>query len=128
MSNHPVNLAVRFFLELAALFAIGYAGWTQNDGILRPLIGLGLPVFAAVMWGVFRYPNDPGKPPVEVSGPVRLLLEAVFFGLAVILLASAGHPIGAAILGIMVVLNYAASYDRVRHLLRGEPVESPQLL
>ena len=62
MSNHPVNLAVRFFVELAALFALGYAGWTQNEGILRPLIGIGLPVLAAV---------TQAREPASVSAPRR---------------------------------------------------------
>jgi hypothetical protein len=127
MSNHPLNLLLRFCLEIAALLAMGYAGWTQNQGILQPLIGIGVPVFAAVMWGVFRYPNDPRKPPVEVSGIVRLLLEAVFFTSAVVLLASAGQMTAAAILGGLVVLHYLVSYDRVRKMLANQPLESPML-
>ena len=34
MSAHPINLALRFILELAALYALGYWGWTQHDGLV----------------------------------------------------------------------------------------------
>jgi hypothetical protein len=35
VGKNPINLAVRFLLETAALIAIGYWGWTQFDGALR---------------------------------------------------------------------------------------------
>jgi hypothetical protein len=86
MSNHPVNLALRFFLELAAA------------------------------WGTFRVPDDPGKPPVQVPGWVRLLLEVVFFGTAVMLL-SVEQSTMAFLFGVVVALHYVASYDRIIWLL-----------
>ena len=35
MASHPLNLAVRFLLEIAALVAIGYWGFSQHSGIWR---------------------------------------------------------------------------------------------
>lgn len=32
MSKHPVNLALRFFLELAAIAAMAYGSWTASGG------------------------------------------------------------------------------------------------
>jgi hypothetical protein len=32
MGSHPLNLAVRFALELSALAALGVWGWRQGDG------------------------------------------------------------------------------------------------
>lgn len=118
MSNNPINLALRFVLELVALFAIGYWGWTQHTGIVQVLLCLGLPIIAATIWGIFRIPGEPGPAPVAVPGWVRLLLEAVFFGAAVILLAAAQQQTPSIILGIVVVLHYLASYDRIIRLLR----------
>lgn len=34
MSQHPLNLALRFLLEIAASVAIGYWGWHQAEGPL----------------------------------------------------------------------------------------------
>lgn len=118
MANNPLNLVLRFGLELAGLWALGYWGWTQHAGLVRWLWALGLPLLAAVLWGTFRVPNDPGKAPVAVPGVVRLLLEAAYFGGAVWALYAAGRESGGIFFGVVVLLHYAASYDRVWRLLR----------
>ena len=43
MGSHPLNLALRFLLEIAALVAIGYWGFSQHAGIWRFVMGLGGP-------------------------------------------------------------------------------------
>lgn len=118
MHSHPLNLALIFLLELAALAGIGYWGWQADDGAFRYLLCIGLPLAAALTWGIFRVPNDPGKATVAIPGWLRLILEFTYFTLAVILLALADKPVLAAILGGLVVLHYATSYDRIRWLLR----------
>lgn len=120
MSNHPLNLALRFALELAALGAMAYWGWTQNDGAWRWIAALGLPLIAAALWGTFRVPNDPREAPIAVPGAIRLLLEAAFFGGAVLLLALADQSRAALIFGVIIVLHYIASYDRVLRLVGRE--------
>jgi len=117
MSSNPINLGFRFLLELAGLFAMGYWGWSQHEGVWRFLLGFGVPLLAAALWGTFRVPNDPGKAPVVVPGWVRLLLEVAYFAAAVVLLATAYQPTAALILGVLVVFHYALSYDRIRWLL-----------
>jgi hypothetical protein len=117
MSNHPINLAVRFLLELSILASLGYWGWTEHAGVGRFLWGVGLPLVAAVVWGTFRVPNDPGPAPVAVPGLVRLLLELALFGAAVGLLFAAGRSTAAVVLGVLVVLHYAVSYDRILWLV-----------
>lgn len=117
MANHPLNLGLRFLLELAGLWALGYWGWTQHAGMARWLWALGLPLLAAALWGVFRVPNDPGAAPVAVPGAVRLLLEAAYFGAAVWALSAAGRPAWALALAVIVLLHYAASLDRAARLL-----------
>lgn len=118
MANHPINLALRFILELVALFALGYWGWTQHSGVARLLWAIGLPLVAAVLWGTFRVPDDPGKAPVLVPGLVRLLLEAVFFGAATWALYAAGLGFLSLAFGIIVLLHYVVSYDRIAWLLK----------
>jgi hypothetical protein len=121
MSLHPLNLAVRFLLEIAALVAIGYWGFSQHDGIWQFLLGLGLPLLAAAAWGIFAVPGDrtrSGDAPVPVPGGVRLLLELALFALAAWALFDAGNTVLALILAVVTALHYALSYDRIGRLLR----------
>jgi hypothetical protein len=91
-------LAVRFLLELCALAALAYAGWQAHW-----LLGMALPVAAAVLWGLFVAP----KRAVEAPAAVRLLVEALVFGGAAVGLVLADQ----AALGI--VLAAVAVADRV---------------
>jgi len=120
MSNDLFNLAFRLFLELFAFFALGFWGWTQHSGPERFLWGFGLPVLAAVVWAVFRVPGEPGKAPVPVPGPVRLAIEALFFGGAVWALYAGGRGDRALTLGVLVLLHYGFSYDRIIRLVKNK--------
>jgi hypothetical protein len=108
-------------LELIALVAMGYWGWTQHEGPARWPWTIGLPVAAAVLWGTFAVPEDPsrsGQAPVPTPGIIRLLLElAIFAGGVVALYASQRGPVGLAF-GIVTLLHYALSYDRILWLLK----------
>jgi len=121
LGSNPVNLAVRFLLELAALIAIGAWGWSLTDEWPRYLAVVGLPLVAAALWGVFAVPDDPsrsGRAPVPVPGVLRLLLELAFFAFAVWALFDIGSSTLGWVLAGVVVLHYAASYDRIAWLLR----------
>jgi hypothetical protein len=113
-----IGLGLHFLLELCGLAALIYWGFNTGEGLMKIVLGVGVPLLAAVMWGTFRVPNDPGKAPIAVRGPVRLLLEVIFFGSAVLALSSAGQPTLAALLGITVVIDYAIMYERVLWLLK----------
>ena len=117
MGSHPINLGIRFLLELACWGSLGYWGWTQHTGGWRFAVGLGLPLIAMALWGTFRVPGDPGKAPVAISGALRLVLEMVEFGAAFILLGVAGRPAWGIILAVVVLVHYALSYDRIRWLI-----------
>jgi hypothetical protein len=121
MGSHPLNLALRFLLEIAALVAIGYWGFSQHTGIWRVLLGIGLSVIAAVGWATFAVPDDPsrsGRAPVPIPGVLRLVLELSLFGLAAWVLYAAGNPLLALILGSITIVHYALSYDRIAWLIR----------
>ena len=118
MASHPVNLALRFLLELAALFALGFWGWTEYSGARRIILAIALPLVAAILWGTFRVPGDPKEAPVAVPGIVRLAYEFVFFGAATWALYAAGRPKWGLILGVIVVVHYLTSYDRISWLLK----------
>jgi hypothetical protein len=123
MSNNPLNLALRFVLELVALGGLALLGWTIGEGGWELLPAIGLPVAAAAAWGTFRIPNDPGPAPVAVPGPVRLALEVAVFGGGVAGFAVAGHETIALLIGAVMVGHYALSYDRVVRLVRNRPVQ-----
>jgi hypothetical protein len=98
---------------------MGYWGWTQHQGPWRFVWGIGLPIVAMALWGTFRVPGDPGDAPVAVSGVVRLALEGVEFGAAVWLLIASGRLSLGIGFGVVILLHYIVSYDRVGWLLRG---------
>lgn len=121
MGSHPVNLAVRFLLELFALSTLAFWGWTQHAGVLRFVLTLGLPIAAAALWYTFAVPDEPqrgGEAPVAVPGSVRLVLELALFGFATWALYDAGATGLSWILGIAVLAHYVASYDRIAWLIR----------
>lgn len=119
MAEHPLNLALRFMLEIAALFALGMWGWATQPGLFRLVFTAGAPLLAAFLWGTFRVQelHSPNKPPVLVPGWVRLLLEAAFFTAAVAGLWDANYHAPAYALGALVIFHYAVSYDRIARLL-----------
>lgn len=117
MEEVSANDAFRFVLELAALGALGYWGWSANAGLVRYAAAVGVPLVAAALWGTFRVANDPGPAPVPVPGPVRLTLELFFFAVAVGLLADAGQPVPALVFAGLLVLHYAVAHERVLRLL-----------
>jgi len=119
LAHHPLNLALRFILELAALAALAYWGWTQHTGALRYLLAIGLPLLAAVLWGVFRVPGDEsaGDGAVAIPGPLRLLLELGLFATAVWCLLTSGLTTLSWVFAGLVTVHYLLSYDRVLWLL-----------
>ncbi|MEL0456622.1 YrdB family protein [Flavobacteriaceae bacterium SZ-1-7] len=120
MGSHPINLIFRFLLELTALISFGMWGWKQNDGWLRFIFAFALPIILATAWGVFAVPNDPsrsGSAPIVTPGLVRLLLELAFFAFATWCLKDIGFTKMSIIFGLLVIVHYALSYNRVVWLL-----------
>ena len=118
MSSNPINLAFRFVLELAALIAMGVWGAQKGQGVFAAVLAIGVPLIAAVLWGIFRIPNDPGRAPVAVPGIARLALETAYFAFAVWALYDIGAVALSILLGASVILHYILSYDRVARLVR----------
>lgn len=120
MSSNPINLALRFLLEIFSLAVTGIWGWKQSDSWGRLVLAIGLPVIVAAIWGTFAVANDPsrsGKAPVPVPGIVRLGIEFLVFGFATWALYSIGSNQLSLMLGALVLLHYIISYDRIYWLL-----------
>jgi hypothetical protein len=121
MGSNLINLAVRFILELTALAAMGFWGWHQGEGRLRFVLAFGIPVIAAVIWGVFAVPGDPsrsGNAVVSTPGILRLALELTFFSLATWTLHRTGAITASWIFGIVTLVHYILSYDRLYWLIK----------
>jgi hypothetical protein len=121
MGSHPINLAIRFVLELSALLAMGVWGWQQSEGRLRFVLAVGMPLIAAVLWGVFAVPHDPsrsGTAPIAVPGMLRLALELAVFAFATWALYHVGATKLSWTLGIIVTIHYLVSYDRILWLIK----------
>ncbi|MGY1915193.1 YrdB family protein [Blastococcus sp. SYSU DS0973] len=98
------NLAARFALELSALGALAYWGLqsSASSGI-RVLAGLGAPLVAAVVWGLFASP----RATVQVPAPAQLAVQLAVFGVAVAALIATGRPQLAGALGVAAAANAA---------------------
>jgi hypothetical protein len=120
MGTHPINLAVRFLLEISGLVSLGIWGWEQSDGWLRFVLAIGIPVICASIWGAFAVPDDPsrsGKAPIVTPGIIRLAIETGFFAFAIWSLYDIGFHKASLAFGIIVVLHYIVSYDRIKWLI-----------
>ena len=99
------NLGLRFLLELGALAAVAYWGFTVGDGALRWILAIAAPVAVAVVWWLFVSP----KAAVDAPRPVRLVVELGVWTAAAAALWAAGRPaLGAAFFVVAVasgVLN-----------------------
>ncbi len=121
MGNHPVNLFIRFILEISALLIMGVWGWIQGDGLFRYILAIGMPLIAATIRGVFAVPDDPsrsGKAPIPIPGILRLIIELSFFGFAVWACYDLGLSMLWWIFGLIVVIHYLISYDKIRWLIK----------
>ncbi len=102
-----LNLALAFLLELCMLAALGYWGFSTYQSWPSQLgFGLGAPILAAVIWGMFLVPKA-AKP---VSNPLKFILEVLVFGCAVAALIAANRPNLAWAFALLVVLNKLLLY------------------
>ena len=121
MGSHPVNLALRFILEVSSLILIGIWGWEQSETWMRFVFAFGVPIIFAIIWGVFAVPNDPsrsGKTVIATPGIIRLAIELAFFALAVWALYNLKYANLSWILGLIVAIHYFLSYDRIKWLIK----------
>jgi hypothetical protein len=85
------NAALAFLLELAALSWLAWWGWTVGPGLIgRLLLGVGIPLLAAVVWGRYASPRS-----TKLPQSTKLAIKAVVLLCASAALAAvAGWPGG----------------------------------
>ena len=118
---NPINLTLRFFLEVIALGAIGWWGWAQTESWWRAPLAIAVVLATGILWGTFAVPDDPsrgGNGLVQVPGIARLVLELLVFGAAAYALNALGGPTLAIVFLGFVVFHYAWSYERVAWLIK----------
>ncbi len=102
-----LNLAVRFILELCALAALGYWGFNTSDNIAVGFaLGLGAPLVAGVVWGLYVAPKARNRLP----DPFRLLLEIMVFAAAAAALVAANRAELAAVFAIAAAISIALMF------------------
>lgn len=98
---HWANLTVAFLLELCALAALGYWGVHVGGGPLAmTLLGIGAPLLAAVLWGLFAAPKATFSVPTA-----KLAVEVAVFGSAAAAVYATGHRVLAVAFTVLVVVN-----------------------
>ena len=121
MSRNPINLFVRFMLEVTAIVTFGIWGYGLSDQWTRFLLAGLFPLMFAGLWGVFAVPNDPsrsGKTVIPTPGAIRLALELILFASATWMLIGLGKPLLGWLFGGVVLMHYVISYDRIAWLLK----------
>ena len=107
---HWVNLSFAFLLELCALAALGYWGVQTGGGPLtKTVLGLGVPLLAAVLWGTFAAPRAPVTLPL-----VRFGIKLLVFGSAAVALNATGHRTLVLTFAVLVVANAVMLQFRIR--------------
>jgi len=121
----PANLLLRFALEVYALWAMLSYPLYVFDGWYRVAGAILFPLLASLIWGIFRVPNDGGKPLVQLQGKARLLIEFLFFSMACLAFFARGEALIAGIFLGVVLAHYLYSRQRVYLLWKNEPLEAP---
>lgn len=117
MAYNPVNLALRFLLEMAALFFTGRYFYLEGNTVFTVIT----PLAMMTLWAVFAVPGDrsrSGKTVISIDGRLRLFMETLFFALPVILLWKQDDHLLSMIFGLLIIIHYIFSLDRIQWLLQ----------
>ena len=84
-----LNLLVRFLLVLCLLAAVGYWGFkTHPTWAMKLILGIGLPILIAVLWGLFIAPRATHP----LTGISYLAVELILLGSGTLALFASGKP------------------------------------
>ncbi len=96
------NLALRFLLELCALVAFGYWGFTTGGGTITKLaLGIGVPLLVAVIWGAALSPRRSAP----LSDRLAFILSLVVLGLSAVGVGAAGQVTLAVAFAVLTAVN-----------------------
>jgi hypothetical protein len=98
------NLALKFFLELAALAAFAIWGAESEAGALAVAHAIVAPLIVVLLWGRFAAPRSRHRLPRAT----RIPFELTVFALAVVALLTVGQVAWAIVLATVMAINAAA--------------------
>ncbi|MER5881313.1 YrdB family protein [Streptomyces sp. NPDC001910] len=100
------NEVLAFLLELAALALLSWWGFSTGENVLlRVALGVGVPLAAIALWGLFAAPKARLRPAL----PYLLLVKALVLGGSAVALYALGHHVAAIVLAVVVVVNTAVA-------------------
>jgi hypothetical protein len=100
-----ILLAIRFLFELGLLASFAYWGFALDvEPPLRWLAGIGAPLLAAVIWGLWIAP----KATRQLSDPIRFVAETVLFLAGGLALFTSGQPALAATFFVVFLVDRMA--------------------
>lgn len=98
------NLGLAFLLELCALVAFGYWGFTVGPNLLLKIVlVIGIPALAILWWSLFGAPTANW----QLKGGWYWLMKIVFFGLAIAGLFAAGQRTWSIAFLVVFIINSA---------------------
>jgi hypothetical protein len=100
------NDVFRFSLEMAMLVALSYSGFALGAGVWSFVLGVGLPLLVATIWGLALAPKSERR----VSDPARLAFELLLFGAAAAALVAAGRALLGIVFGLLVLVHLALRF------------------
>ena len=97
-----INAGLAFLLELVMLLAFGIWGfYGERSTWLKWLLGIGLPLLTAVVWGIFFAPRSVYR----LNSMVGNLLSLFLFLLGAAALFYSGHPTAAVVFAVVALVN-----------------------
>lgn len=100
-----LNLGLAFLLELLALAALCFWGFhIGSSTAIHIVLGIALPVVAAVLWGLFA---AGGGPKYTTPPWFKIFIKALVYGAATVGLFVTGHPVLAIVFAALVIVNTA---------------------
>ncbi len=84
------------------LAAFAYWGFTAGSNLAEKLVfGLGAPLVAATIWGLFMAPKSPRR----LSPGWYSVVDLVLFGLSILAVCAAGLPVAALVYACIYAFN-----------------------
>src|SRR5512143_764774 len=97
-----LNAGLAFLLELAMLIGFGYWGfYGDKSTALKWILGIGLPLVVAVVWGMFLAP----RATYRFNATGGNLLSLFLFLLSATALYFAERPVWAIVFGVVAIIN-----------------------
>lgn len=81
-------LLLLFLLELCAVAALAWWGFTADTSVwMRVVLGVGAPLVAVLLWGLFAAPQAR----IRASGAVVVMVKVIVYAAATVAIAATGH-------------------------------------